>query len=134
MRHLARRAEAAQSRLPVGAAGLMQGLEHYSNPSAALEAVLRAFPDGVPERRRAIPDLVPSRQSYGHGAVLRAVRRALDAADRPLTALEVHAEVERLLGKPVAPDSVRSCLVRSARGSRARIVRISQGRYRLARS
>lgn len=111
----------------------MQGIEHYSNPSAALDAVLRAFPDGVPEPRSVTPDVPPSQERNSNGAVLKAVTRALQAANAPLTALEAHAEAERLLGKPVAPDSVRSCLVRHARGPSARFVRVSQGRYGLAR-
>jgi hypothetical protein len=108
----------------------MQGLGHYSNPSAPLVAVLSAFPDGVPDPcPTPIVLAAPKRQRYGNGIVLRAVRRVCEESDEPMAAFDVLPLVEQRLGGPVSIKTIRSCLKREARGPDSRLVRTSLGRY-----
>jgi hypothetical protein len=48
--------------------------------------------------------------------------------------IEVQNEVERLLGSPVAPSSVKNELVRGSLGHRRMFERVGRGRYRFGKS
>ncbi len=113
--------------------GVMQGLEHFSNPSASLDAVLAAPLSPSAPNVSVGQQAVQGRQRFGNGAVLRAVRAVMESTKEPVSVAEVHAMVQARLGETVSTESVRSCLVRDARGPNARLVRVSQGRYRSAR-
>lgn len=112
---------------------MVQHLEHFSSPSAPLEAVLSAFPGGVPETG-ALPlaPIVTSRQWFGNGAVLRAVREIMASTSEAVSIAQVHALAQEELGKAVSVETVRSCLARNAWGPAARLMRVGVGWYRLA--
>ncbi len=109
----------------------------HSNPSEPLEAVLDWAPDGSTEPRklqkRCIAPGVPFRGRLGNGVVQAAVIKVLASADRPMRLAEVHASVERILGRPVSIESVSWSLRMGVRGEQPRLERISQRRYEILR-
>jgi hypothetical protein len=58
------------------------------------------------------------------GAVIQAV------ADTPLTLKQIHAECEALLGRRVSYATVKDCVYKHGRGSRAIFERTGHGVYR----
>jgi hypothetical protein len=109
-------------------------VEHYSNPSSTLQAVLDAFPDGVPKQQgRSKPIAEVSKSDrLGNGVAKRAVIKVLVEASCPMSTVQVHEAVEGLLGISVSKDSVNSCLSTGSRGKEARFERVGRGWYRLA--
>src|SRR5579859_2872098 len=83
---------------------------HYSNPRAALEAVLRCPSGGSRSRQRGPDAVLPESKRLGNGVIQRAVIRALAEADGMMDVGETHAAVEVLLGRTVSRDLVGSCL------------------------
>lgn len=65
------------------------------------------------------------------GVVKEAVIEVLASSAGPMQAIQIHAAVERLLGRPVSKDTVKSCLSDGAHGPEARFERLGRGRYRL---
>lgn len=72
-------------------------------------------------------------RDYRPGWVIEAVVRVLVDQGGPMRATQIHAAVERLLGRSVSKDSVDSCLSMGARGKEPRFERVSPGYYRLVR-
>jgi hypothetical protein len=67
------------------------------------------------------------------GTVSRAVLEVLGRSEGSLRFIEIHAEVERLLGFAVARGSVKQCLSDEAWHRRPRFERVGRGRYRVLR-
>jgi hypothetical protein len=64
------------------------------------------------------------------GAIQRAVIQALEEADQPLRAREIHRIAQKLAGTPLSWNTVKDCLHKSARRPGGPIERVSHGRYR----
>lgn len=64
------------------------------------------------------------------GTVSGAVLEVLGRAEGPMRFMEIHREVERLVGFDVCKGSVRQCLSAEASHRRPRFVRVGRGRYR----
>jgi hypothetical protein len=73
----------------------------------------------------------PEQRRLGNGVVQRAVVRVLGDADGPMRTGEVQAGVERLLGRPVAKESVSWSLRTGSRGTRPRFECVAYATYRL---
>lgn len=65
------------------------------------------------------------------GAVLRAVVRVLEQADRPLRPCDVHDRITALHGQAVLYASVKSCLAEQIKGEQPRFERTARGLYRV---
>jgi hypothetical protein len=63
--------------------------------------------------------------------VQRAVIAVLERADMPMRTGQIQAEVEHLLGRPVAKESVSWSLRTGSRGDQPRFECVAYGRYRL---
>jgi len=88
------------------------------------EAALHRAPT---ERSRQ--QVVPGR---AQGSVLEAVTAALAAGERRAVR-EIHAEVERMLGGPVASSTIKNALADHTKGPAARFQRVRRGVYAQAR-
>ena len=64
------------------------------------------------------------------GTVSGAVLEVLGRSDASMRYIEIHCEVERLLGFPVARGSVKQCLSDEATHRQPRFERVGHGRYR----
>ena len=64
------------------------------------------------------------------GLVRSAVFQVLAAAERPLRAREIHDAAETFAGEPLAWNTVKDCLHKSARWPDSPIDRVGRGRYR----
>lgn len=65
------------------------------------------------------------------GTVSTAVLVILARAESPLRLIEIHAQVEQLLGMDVSRSSVKQFLSAESRHRRARFKRVGPGRYQL---
>lgn len=72
----------------------------------------------------------PTRHRRRVGEVSRAIAQVLADSDDDLTTAEIRAAVERLLGEPVRPSTIKNCLARSAARGDGPFRRVSRGRYR----
>lgn len=64
------------------------------------------------------------------GTVQKAVVRALELADRPLRAREIHQTAQNLAGTSLSWNTVKDCLHRNARRLDSPVERVDHGRYR----
>jgi hypothetical protein len=64
------------------------------------------------------------------GRIIDAITQVLSDHGEPMQALEVHAEVEALLGEPVRWASVKALLASNIHGPAPRFARVARGRYR----
>jgi len=100
-----------------------------SNPSSRLQSILDLPASRVKlTTARAQPQ--PEQRRLGNGVVQRAIVRVLGDADGPMRTGEIQAGVERLLGHPVAKESVSWSLRTGSRGKKPRFERISYATYR----
>ena len=65
------------------------------------------------------------------GTVSGAVLQVLASAGNPMRFIEIHREVELLLGFPVCRGSVKQCLSDESRHRKPRFERLQRGVYRL---
>ena len=65
--------------------------------------------------------------------MLETVTRALERADRPLRACEIHASAQELVGHTLRWTSVKAALAAGARGDSPRFERVRHGIYRVTR-
>jgi hypothetical protein len=103
-----------------------------SNPE--LQARLRLLSDKLDAL--ASGDAKPQRSGRADrrlqgGVLLDAIVSVLSAANRPMQPHEIQAAAAALLGKPVAPSSVKTCLSAKGRSSAAAFERTDPGFYRL---
>lgn len=102
-----------------------------SNPAPKLKAILDLSRSGVkPKEGRARPSPRELRR-LGNGVVQRAIMQVLRAADEPMRTGEIQAGVERLLGHPVAKESVSWSLRTGSRGDEPRFEQVAYATYRL---
>jgi hypothetical protein len=66
------------------------------------------------------------------GLVPNAIMGVLSRSVEPMRMTDIHAEVERLLDRPVSRSAVKNCLARHTGGKKALFVRLGRGRYILA--
>jgi hypothetical protein len=95
---------------------------------------------GTSMHRLAYPPMQPPEQAAGierredrrrrYRSVQLAVDAVLEAASGPLSAAEIHAQVEGLLGGPVARSSVRNRLAGGVNTRPAAYERVARGSYR----
>jgi hypothetical protein len=100
-----------------------------SNPSPRLQSILDL------SGSRVKPKIMQSRSQLaqrrlGNGVIQRAVIRVLGDADEPMRTGEIQAGVERLLGHPVAKESVSWSLRTGSRGAKPRFERVGYATYR----
>jgi hypothetical protein len=100
-----------------------------SNPQAnpRLNAAARAFMRG--SYRSASAARVRPLLRLPMGAIQTAVRVVLEQAEKPMRPCDVHAAVERVLGRRVSQDTVGSFLSVAARRTSMPIERVGPGRY-----
>lgn len=103
-----------------------------SNPSSRLQSVLDLPASRVKAQLRQEQSQLAQRR-LGNGVVQRVVMRVLGSADRPMRTGEVQAAVERLLGRPVAKESVSWSLRMGAQGAKPRFECVAYSTYRLRR-
>jgi hypothetical protein len=102
-----------------------------SNPSPRLQSILDLSASRV-KRKTTRAQSQPPQRRLGNGVVQRAVIRVLSDAGGPMRTGEVQAGVERLLGHPVAKESVSWSLRMGSREAKpTHFERVSYGRYRL---
>jgi hypothetical protein len=102
-----------------------------SNPSSRLQSILDLSRIGVkPKEGRSRPS-PPAPRRLGNGVVQRAIAQVLRAADEPMRTGEIQAGVERLLGHPVAKESVSWSLRTGSRGDEPRFEQVAYATYRL---
>ena len=77
-----------------------------------------------PGRSKPSPTLGPR-----PGRISNAVRDALESAEAPIRAIQIHAEAERALGQPVRFGSVKQVLSLQASRSTGWALRVERGRY-----
>ena len=101
-----------------------------SNPQVheRLEAAQRGL-ERVVTRRQAGSMPIRRVLRLPIGAIQEAVRAALAAANEPMSRPEVHAAVERLLGRRVSQDTVGSFLSVAARHASTPVERVGPGLY-----
>jgi hypothetical protein len=63
------------------------------------------------------------------GLVPKAIMQVLGEAVEPMRMMDIHAEVERVLGRPVSRSAIKNWLAGHTGGEQALFVRISRGRY-----
>jgi hypothetical protein len=114
----------------------MHILEHLANPPAPLKAVFEALPDEPVEPTVGHERIgnTPASGRLGNGVVQRAVIQVLADAGRPMRTGEVRAGVARLLGHPVAKESVSWSLRTGSRGKTPRFEYVAYATYRLRSS
>jgi hypothetical protein len=101
-----------------------------SNPSARLQSILDLSASRV-KVRATQPQSQAALSRLGNGVVQRAVMRVLGDAGGPMRTGEVQAGVERLLGRPVAKESVSWSLRTGSRGATSRFECVAYATYRL---
>ena len=101
-----------------------------SNPSRRLQSILD-LPASRVNSRATQPRSQAASRRLGNGVVQRAVVRVLGDADGPMRTGEVRAGVERLLGHPVAKESVSWSLRTGSRGGTPRFECVAYATYRL---
>lgn len=101
-----------------------------SNPSPRLRSILDLSASRV-KRRTTQPGSQPAQRRLGNGVVQRAVMQVLGDAYGPMRTGAVQAGVERLLGHPVAKESISWSLRTGSRGERPYFERVAYATYRL---
>jgi hypothetical protein len=109
------------------------GVGQLSNPSQGLQSILDLSENRV-KPRPSQPQWQPAQRRLGNGVVQRAVMQVLGDADGPMRTGEVQAGVERLLGHPVAKESVSWSLRTGSRGAKPRFECVGYATYRLRSS
>ena len=101
-----------------------------SNLSPRLQSILDLSGNRV-KSRATQPQSQPAQRRLGNGVVQRAVMQVLGDADGPMRTGEVQAGVERLLGRPVAKESVSWSLRTGSCGAKPRFECVAYATYRL---
>jgi hypothetical protein len=83
-------------------------------------------------RRAAMNPRQPLSAPAKASPVLESVTLALERADRPMRAREIHAEAEQLAGESLRWTSVKAALAAYASGPGQRFRRIRRGYYQVA--
>jgi hypothetical protein len=66
------------------------------------------------------------------GLVPKAIMQVLSESVEPMRMMDIHAEIERTLDRPVSRSAVKNWLARHTGGEKALFVRLRRGRYILA--
>jgi hypothetical protein len=120
------------TKTPSFTATFMHLVWQLSNPSPRLQSILD-LPASRVKPRATQAQSRPAQGRLGNGVVQRAVMRVLADANGPMRTREVQASVERLLGRPVAKESVSWSLRMGSRGPRPRFECVAYATYRLGR-
>lgn len=107
----------------------MRLVGQLSNPSPGLRSILDLSASRV-KRRTTRVQAQPARRRLGNGVVQRAVMQVLGDADGPMRTGEVQAGVERLLGHPIAKESISWSLRMGSRGTAPRFECVAYATYR----
>ena len=102
----------------------------YSNqfcPAVKLLSLLAEGSDHPPRVREPETPRRPENQRLG--AIKRAVLSVLSEAAGPVRALDVHASVEKRLGRRASYDNIRKVLAAAAGDPSTGIARAQRGRY-----
>lgn len=86
------------------------------------------------KRRDLLRSPLPTKASPSplkQGAVLNAVVELLAERSQPMRVMDIHAEVEGLLGSAIPKGTVKACLSNHARGEAPRFRRLGRGVYEL---
>jgi len=101
-----------------------------SRPSPRLSSILELSGDWVkPGTPPSSSSHQPRQRRLGNGVVQRAIIQVLEKADGPLRTGQIQAEVERLLGHPVAKESVSWSLRTGSRGNKPRFECVAYATY-----
>jgi hypothetical protein len=104
---------------------------HLSRPSPRLLSILDLSRDQVKRVANRAGTPKPTRRRLGNGVVQRAVIAVLEGTNGPMRTGQIQVEVERLLGHPVAKESVSWSLRTGSQGSKPRFECVAYGAYRL---
>jgi hypothetical protein len=109
----------------------MRLVGQLSNPSPSLQFILDLPRSRVKRRALQLLSLQSLPKRLGNRVVQQAVIQVLTTANGPMRTSEVHAGVERLLGRPVSKESVSWSLRTGSRGRKPHFECTAYATYRL---